>query len=567
MQVFHQQPGLHLALTLNFNITEMKRILYLFLAIAVMSTSCNKWLDINDNPNSANASVPTPEQRLPPILAQFADGYESAGTRASFVTQQIAVTYAVNNNWNLTRWFSNVSSANWPWQAWYVNTAVNIDPLIEASEAVGAYHYIGAAKIIKAWGFGYLADFYGMLPYDEFNNPSIITPKFDDGSYIQTQVLALLDEAIVELQKTQETGAPLLAKGDILNGGKVDNWIRLAYGLKARFLNHTSKLPSYNSQEVLAALANGPQNDAHSSIIQYVNEAPSSAVGKSSLQYQNTSTTARITKLYYDYIVNNYTGAPTGANNMEDPRLDLLIPSYENANGVLVRTKAMDMQSDLPKAGPLNYTYNAGTNKFSNADSVYVQMRKNPVSPGPNDRILSTGTWYTDRGGKGLLLTNSEMRFIEAEVKFRQNDLGGALQAYKAGIRSHMAIMGVKAGDAEAYLSSTSVIQNAGNLTMSHIMIQKYIALSYSPEQWVDLRRMDFCTDAAGNYNEAIGVYKGFNRPSHVYVEAYPSPMDWPRRFAVPSYEINFNLQEVEKANPNAGSATYLNEPVWWDIR
>lgn len=543
----------------------MKRLLYIFILFSVALTSCKKWLDINDNPNSANSTVPTPEQRLPPIIAQFADGYESAGTRAAFLTQQLGVTYAVNNNWNLTRWYSNVSSANWPWQAWYVNTAVNFDPLIEASEKVGAYHYIGAAKIIKAWGFGTLADFYGMLPYDEFNNPAIITPKFDDGSYVQTQVLQLLDEAIVELQKTQEPGAPALSEGDILNGGKVDNWIRLAYGLKARFLNHTSKLASYDPQAVLAALANAPQTDDQSSILQYVDETPSPAANKEALQYTNTGTSARITKLYYDYITNNYTGAPTGANNMEDPRLDLLIPSYENGEGELVRTRPMDMQSDLPKTGPLNYSYSATTNKMSNADSVYVQLRKNPHSPGANDRIISTGTWYTQRGAKGLLLTNAEMRFIEAEVKFRLGDAPGALAAYKAGMRSHMSIMGIAPATIEAYLASTSVVQNPSALTLSHIMIQKYIALSYSPEQWVDMRRMNYNADAGGNYNESVGIYKGYNRPSHVYTEAYPSATDWPRRFAVPSYEINYNLEQVELANPNAGKPTYLNEPVWWD--
>src|SRR5690606_26017122 len=253
------------------------------------------------------------------------------------------VTYAVNNNWNLTRWYSNISSANWPWQSWYVNTAVNVDPLIAASEEVGAYHYIGAARIIKAWGFGTLADFYGMLPYDEFNNPAIITPKFDDGSYVQTQVLQLLDEAIVELQKTQEPGAPALSEGDILNGGSVDNWIRLAYGLKARFLNHTTKLATYDPQAVLDALAKAPQNDAQSSIMQYIDEEETANNSKASLQYQNTSA-ARITKLYVDYITNNYTGAPSGANDMEDPRLDLLIPSSENGQGQLIRTVPVDMQ-------------------------------------------------------------------------------------------------------------------------------------------------------------------------------------------------------------------------------
>jgi len=324
-------------------------------------------------------------------------------------------------------------------------------------------------------------------------------------------------------------------------------------------------LSTYDPQAVLDALANGPQTDAQSAILQYVDESPSSAADKEALQYSNTGLTARITKLYYDYITNNYTGAPTGTNNMEDPRLDLLIPSSENGAGVLVRTVPVDMQSDLPKTGPLNYTYDAKLNKFSNKDSVYVQMRKTPHSPETNDRILSTGTWYTKRGAKGLLLTNAEMRFIEAEVKFRQGDLAGALAAYKAGIRSHMSILEVKPTDIEEYLNSTSVVQSAASLTLSHIMIQKYIALSYSPEQWVDLRRMDYCTDAGGNYNEAAGIYKGYNRPSHVYLEAYPSPTDWPRRFAVPSYEINYNIQRVLEANPNASSPTYLNEPIWWD--
>src|SRR5690606_1990088 len=240
----------------------------------------------------------------------------------------------------------------------------------------------------------------------------------------------------------------------------------------------------------------------------------------------------------------------------------LLIPSSENGQGQLIRTDPVDMQSDLPKTGPSNASYNATTNKFSRGDSVYVQLRVNTSEKG---RKLSTGTWYTDRGGKGLLLTNAEMRFIEAEVLFRQGSSANALAAYKAGIRSHMSIMGINQGLIDQYLASTSVVQNAASLTMSHIMIQKYIALSYSPEQWVDMRRMDYCADAGGNYNETTGIFKGFNRPSHVYVEAYPSATDWPRRFAVPSYEVNYNSEQVLLANPNAKNPTYLNEPIWWD--
>lgn len=543
----------------------MKKFIYILAAASSLALgSCSKWLDVNENPNSANTTVPTAVQRLPPILAQFADGYESAGTRAAFITQQLAVVNANNNNWNLTRWNLTNAAVGWPWQAWYVNTAVNIQPMIDAANKVGANHYVGVGKLIKAWGFGFMVDCYGILPYNEFDNKDILTPKFDEGEYIYGKILPLLDEAIVELSKAQDQYAPSLKEGDTYNGGDTQKWIKLAYGLKARFLNHYSKKANYNPDEILNLLTKAPSSSLDGTIYQYVDEGPDvSDNSKAALQWANTGTTARITKLYYDYITNNYTNAPSGANNMIDPRLDLLVPSMDNGSGVLVRSKVVDMQSALPATGPVAVTFSEKNNKFSHADSVYVPLRSNKAST--SGRVLSTGTWYTQKGGKGLLLTGSEMKFIEAEIRFKKGQLAQALQAYKDGIKIHMEILGVNGADITKYLASTSVVQDVSKLTLSHIMIQKYIALSYSQEQWVDLRRMDFCTDASGNYNEASGIYKGFNRPGHVFTNSFPNATDWPRRFAVASYENSYNLDQVKKADPDAGEPTYITKPVFWD--
>jgi hypothetical protein len=543
----------------------MKKIFYILFTLLIFS-SCKKWLDVNNSPNSANSAVPTAEQRLPPILYQFVNSYESLGTRVALLCQQLAVTNASNNNWNFTRWNSTASSVAFPWQAWYVNTAVNFTPLIEAAEKVGAYHYEGVAKIIKAWGFGAIADAYGMMPYDQFDDPSTFTPKFDDGSYVQKQILELLDEGIADLGKVQDANAPALSKGDVLNGGNTDTWIRLAHSLKARFMVHLSKKSDFNPQAILDELALGIQTDDQNTIYNYIDQGPTiTNASQDALQYGNTGTSARVTKLYVDYITNNYTDAPTGTNNMIDPRLTLLIPSMQDWNGNFILSQGVDMASPLPSTGPKAYSYSTTTNKFSNPDSIYIILRKTPYAPAAGQRIQSTGTWYTQRGSKGVLVTNAEMRFIEAEMKLRQSKLSEALTAYKAGIRSHMTIMGINVSDINNFLNSTSVIKDPAKLTMSHIMIQKYIALSYSPEIFCDLRRMNYCTDASGNYNEATGVYKGFKRPSHVFTDAYPNPTDWPRRLAVASYEINYNIDEVLKADPNASKPTYLNEPVWWD--
>lgn len=545
----------------------MKKLIYILAISASMVsvlTSCSEWLDINANPNSGTADVPKAEQRLPSILAQFADGYESAGTRSAHVTHQLANTYSASaRNYLLTRWYSDAAAANWPWQAWYVNTAINIEPLIEAADKVGASHYIGVGKIIKAWGFGYLADYYGVLPYQEFDNKDILTPKFDDAEFIYGEVLKLLDEAISDLSKDQAEFAPALSLGDTYNKGNVDNWIKLAYGLKARFLAHLNKKSVYDPEAVLAALANAPMTASESTVYQYIDQsATTESTAQSALQYVNTSASTRVSKLYIDYILNRYTSAPTGANNVQDPRFTLLVPHSQEGSGSMRASVGVDFAADAVRTGPIAYSYAAGTNKFSNADSVYVQLREAKAA---NGRVLSTGTWYNKKDSKGLLLTGAEMKFIEAEIRFGKGQKDLAWTAYKEGIKIHMELMEIDATQIGAFLSSTSVVQDPAALTLSHIMIQKYIALSYSPEQWVDMRRMNYCADANGNYNEALGIYKGYNRPKHVYDQSYPSTTDWPRRFAMASYELNFNSAQLRLVAPNYDLPTYINEPIWWD--
>ena len=549
----------------------MKKILYILIAVACLSlSSCNDWLDVNDNPNSGTEYGPSPDQRLPSILAQYMDAYESAGTRCALMGQQLSCVYALNNNWYFSAWRSTAGSAAWPWQAWYVNTAVNFDRLIESAEEVGAYHYIGAAKVIKASGFALMADLYGILPYQEAFSPTIAVPAFDDAQYIYENVIfQLLDEAIVEFNKTQTNSlAPTLKAGDPLNGGDVNKWIMLANGLKARHLNHLSKKASYDPQAIIAALDKAPKTVAQSSIYQYVDETPSASTAKEALQYTNTGFTVRFTKQYIDYLTNTYPTVSAAASGIEDPRVDIIIPSYQKKDGTMERSAGVDMASNLPNVGPSQYSYDKDlkeyvtSNTSRKGDTIYVQMRKSTATDG---RIVSTGSWYTQRGGQCLFVTAAEMKFIEAEVKFRLNNADvEALNAYHDGIRLHMEMLGVASADAEAYIASPAVAK-AGELTMSHIMIQKYIAMSFSPEIFSDLRRHNYCSNSSGQYDVAQGVYKGFVRPANLYSISYPNATDWPRRFAMASYEVNYNTNKLLEKDPDATKDTYLSKPVWWD--
>lgn len=519
----------------------MKKIFSIMaVAGALMMTSCDKWLDVNDNPNTPNTKVPSVDLRLPSIIARFAEAYESGGTRAAIISQQLAGTTA--NNWALSRWNISTSAVNWPYQPWYIYTANNIPDLIEKGEATGANHYIGAGKVIWAWGFAAFSDMYGMLPYEEAFQGGLMTPKYDQGDLIYEKCLVELDQAIEYLQKGQDAAAPALSVGDYLFKGDTQKWIALANGIKARMLNHLSKTDKFNAAEVLALLEKAPKTASESALYQYQDRAESTKPETESLQYQNNGSN-RLTKLYIDYVLGDYTGAPTGASNMEDPRADLLIPRFI-ATGL--RTPGVDM-SVIPESG------------FGSTLTTYAALR-----PTAN---VSTGSVYAAAGAKGLLLTSSEMHFIKAEILFNQNNKAGALQAYKDGIKDHMEILGVPAAKITSYLASSSVQQSASALTLSQIMIQKYIALSYSPEVFNDVRRLEFCTDASGKYNESVGIYKGLKRPGAVFTIALPSEDMWPRRFTIASYSINYNYDQVIKADPDAADATYTAKRIWWDVK
>jgi hypothetical protein len=98
-----------------------------------------------------------------------------------------------------------------------------------------------------------------------------ITLLYDQGDVIYAGCLADLDKALEYFNKTQEAGSYPLSAGDTWNGGDVNKWIKLCYGLKARFLNQISKKSTYDPAAVLAALNQAPQSNADNTIMKHYN--------------------------------------------------------------------------------------------------------------------------------------------------------------------------------------------------------------------------------------------------------------------------------------------------------
>ena len=73
--------------------------------------------------------------------------------------------------------------------------------------------------------------------------------------------------------------------------------------------------------------------------------------------------------------------------------------------------------------------------------------------------------------------------------------------------------------DITTYLASNAVAQGAGTLTMSDIMLQKYLAMGCSIENWNDMRRFNF---SAGNIGGFGVVYPSHHEAVHLVCRHSP---------------------------------------------
>jgi len=202
--------------------------------------------------------------------------------------------------------------------------------------------------------------------------------------------------------------------------------------------------------------------------------------------------------------------------------------------------------------------------------------------------VASTGSFQVRPVSDQEIVTFHEMNFIKAEVYLRKGDPANAYTAYRAGIQAHIDMMQAKlaswqsagytatnpdmapmsSSDINTYFASTAVA-NAGNITMADIMLQKYIAMGCSIENWNDMRRFNF---SAGNVGTFGVVYPGYQRGplftgSAQLTGASPTdPRYWIRRYALPpTYEINYNSINTLALNPHATDPNIWSMPIWWD--
>ncbi|MBC6990359.1 SusD/RagB family nutrient-binding outer membrane lipoprotein [Hymenobacter sp. BT491] len=497
-------------------------------------TSCEDYLNVNDNPN--NPVTSTPNFLLPGIISNGIQTQMFTSLRVPYITQYV-VSRTRNSGGNDQYYFTNAQSTN-TFNYSYFQSGGNIPPMIKAAQDEGSPYYVGAGKIMQAMILAHATDMLGDIPYTEaYQGGANYTPKYDTQESIYATINQLLDEGIVEMSRPASENFRALystspsESGDILYKGNASRWVKMANALKARQLQHLTKKSSYDPNAVLALCAKGFTGTADDAQIQF-----QTAVAPLS----NTTnifgpTRANFGGATYSTNIIKYLNGTTYPGVI-DPRFGIIAPT--TSTGI--------------EPG-------AGTTATVN------------LTPGSTTVTDFYASWYARDLGYFEVITYHEQKFIEAEAAFRAGKKAQALAAYREGIRAHMRKIGVGGtfsppavtfptiteAQITAYLNSAAVAQSEDELDLRRIMEQKYIAMFLNPDTWSDMRRLDF--DPA--------IYVNLVYPTNnvnPVLATKPNYKDrFPRRMLPGATEVLYNPNEIARIGGN--DPDYITRPLWFD--
>ena len=112
------------------------------LVLLFLASSCNDFVDINNDPN--NPINPVLSLLLPATQMSLAAHFNSINSGGSAVMQHFA-------SGTLNRWNQTGTSFSAPWSGFYTSTIPDLETIIREGTAQEAWGYVAIAKLEKAY--------------------------------------------------------------------------------------------------------------------------------------------------------------------------------------------------------------------------------------------------------------------------------------------------------------------------------------------------------------------------------------------------------------------------------
>ncbi len=467
-------------------------------ALALTSTSCDDFLDVNENPNAPQTV--SANLYLSPMLHWMGTSVHFDGIYFGRYAQEWVLPATALGTWERMGYDASTDRAAQLWRDVYWNFGQNLVDMMAKAEAEERWDLLGVGYVLKAWGWQQLTAQHGEIIIKEAFDQSKLTFNYDSQEFAYQEIERLLNEAIELLQRTDgAVNQAYLARTDIIYGGDRTKWLKFAYGLKAISLNHFSNKATYKPAEVIAAVDQSFSSSADNALLTYtaaVND-DRNFIGWT----RNNLRSYRQTQ----FVVGLMDGTELGA---VDPRMSrMLAPSPDGQYRGYDIDLTSTQQGFTAATTPNNFFGYVGTAGGGPARYIFDDRSRMPI------------------------MTYAQLQFVKAEAAHRSNAMGVALQAYTNGISAHIDFVNARNLDAgqtptqissaekTAFLSNPAIVPtNANDLTLTQIMSQKYIAqwAWAHVELWMDLRRYHYTDlDPRG----AKQVFPGFAVPANLFAD------------------------------------------------
>lgn len=482
----------------------MKKLIYLPLAVLALTmfTACDDQLDINRDPLAAtqvDANLLFPE-----VLVNFSNIRESElDARIGTIPQYYEPAFGVIGDYALGLQSNTFLMGN-VWGNIYTNVLKNVTLLEQtAAEAEpGTQNNILAqGKITKVLAYWQATMLWEDVPYTQAVDFTTALPVFDEQETILRGLVGELDEAIALIDDESAT----ITTGDLIYGGDMAAWDRMARSLKFKILMQIANVDESSVSGEIGTTANGNLlvTEDQNAQLDYL-DAPGNFNP-------------------FWAILNNFAGGvnPTWyiagevpfnlLQELDDPRLSVYYSESAEADSL----------------GTGNFGPPAAPGSFNGSGGTAAIVSLNVIRPDRPDTYVVA----------------SETQLLLAEARVRGLASGDAQEAFEAGIRASMAeydgtAAAISEDEKAAYIASLgNVNDDNDDDALLKIRQQLYLAnFERLPDAWAEWRRTKVPALETPAGSSVSGVV---------------------RRFFYPPDEVG--------ANPNAPAGQPVDTPMWYE--
>lgn len=494
----------------------MKKIILPLLALTISVTSCDKYLDINQDPNSPSEGNVTSDLIITGSEMNLATSYGNFfRILGGYYSEQYAQLFGTSNYTDYSQFISSQVRTSSTYSQLNTRVLANLQTIRNKSVESQDWGTNLAATTLRVFTYQTLIDAYGETPYTEALNESILAPKYDDGNVVYAGILAELDEALSKV-----TDNSTVVETFLFGKSTAKEWVQFANALKLKILMRMSKVQDVKSQ-VAALIAE--------------NRFPTADVAWKGIWADEQGKA----NPYYQEEFASYFGSTQKNVSLN---LALLATMEDSQDGRLA--KFFDVNTSKQYRGGVSGT-NFSTSKVYNSDYFCrpAIVYNSPVH----------------------LISVSETEFFLAEYFARYGTAAEAKMHYDAAIRASFVSAGLNSSDADIVLNGVYAYNNANYEKL--IGVQKWVALSGTNnfEAWCELRRLKYPAFGSVSGETIYDVSSDTYKPELLIPGTLYTPIQ-----VFGEIGNNTILQRVRyaqsstNANSNAPSVKPDKDPVFW---